>query len=514
MTSREEIFSDVPRASALQPTRPRPLRNWIARYALAVISVAAAIAITISLLDSIFIRNQFALFYAAVMITAFYGGLGPGLVATALSVYALDEFFMPSFMSWDLDADDIVQIALFALVAVLISYLNTTNRRAMAEMQKAKEDAESANRSKDQFLAVLSHELRTPLTPVLAASSMLETNNSLDPDLLDTLRLIHRNVALEARLIDDLLDLTRISKGKLELHFQLADTHELLDLALESCRGEISNKQLQVETSFDATRHHVRADPVRLQQVFWNLINNAAKFTQRGGEIRIATSSDADGRLQVEIADTGIGIAPDILPRIFDAFEQGDASVTRQFGGLGLGLAITKTLVQAQGGTIAAHSEGVGRGAKFIIQMRTATRSSANLPTRPSAAEAHAGRLKILLVEDHADTAYIMTRLLKSFRHEVRTADSVQSALGAARDDHFDLIISDLGLPDGSGLELTRQIRALRSPPMRGIAISGFGMEEDIRRSHEAGFGAHLTKPVTTEQLQIALDNVVAASAS
>src|SRR5262245_58059181 len=248
-----------------------------------------------------------------------------------------------------------------------------------AELQKTNlelEDKARSNLAKDQFLAMLSHELRTPLTPVLASALALESESELPKDIRDSLQMIRRNVELEARLIDDLLDLTRIDRGKVQLNFEIADAHKLLQNALEICQPEIDRKHLRCSLNLAAQRVHMRADPARLQQIFWNLINNAVKFTPLNGQIAIATSNDSDGPLRVEITDTGMGIEPEALPKIFDAFEQGGRT---QLGGLGLGLAISKTLVEAHEGTITAQSAGRNKGSMFTLVFPTCEKVEAQI---------------------------------------------------------------------------------------------------------------------------------------
>ena len=376
---------------------------------------------------------------------------------------------------------------------------------AQLRLCDAKDEAVAANRAKDQFLAVLSHELRTPLTPVLTAVLDLESEPGLSPAVMSALGMVRRNVELEARLIDDLLDLTRISKGRLQLMLGTVDAHALLNSALEICEGDITAKRQSVELSMSAGRHHVGADSARLQQVLWNLIKNAVKFTAENGRIAISTRNDSEGRLQIRIADSGVGIDADALPRIFNAFEQGERSITRQFGGLGLGLAISRALAEAHGGEITAYSEGRGAGATFTLSLPTIDAIEAVSPTVPSRQpDIGISNLRILLVDDHDDTIRSMKKLLERIGHEVRTASSVAGALASADSAPFDLLISDIGLPDGSGMDLVRQLngRLRTGRPLKAIAISGFGMEEDMRRSREAGFADHLTKPVNFQQLE------------
>jgi CheY-like chemotaxis protein len=339
--------------------------------------------------------------------------------------------------------------------------------------------------------------------------------------------MIRRNVELEARLIDDLLDLTRIAKGKLELDLKAVDVHESVNNVLDMCREEVYSKGLHLRVTLGAKRHHARGDSARLQQVFWNLIKNAVKFTPEGGTIFVRTAdSPADpargngasngggaargDRVVVEVRDTGIGIEPQVLPRIFDAFEQGERSITRRFGGLGLGLAISKALIDMQGGRLVADSAGKGRGALFLVEL-VAAEPPARTGERPSAGNEPAtglAGLNILLVDDHEDTARAMGRLLKRLGYRITTAHTCTDAVAAFGRDTFDLVISDIGLPDGSGLELMRQLRQQKD--VCGIALSGFGMEEDVRKSKEAGFHEHLTKPINFQKLQQVIREVTA----
>src|SRR6185369_12030125 len=242
-----------------------------------------------------------------------------------------------------------------------------------AELQRTKELAESANRAKDHFLAVLSHELRTPLAPVLSTVQLLEHKEGLPEDVREALAMIRRNVELEARLIDDLLDLTGITRGKLDLAFETVDVHQALREVLEICDRDLQAKRIAVTTELHAHRICVRADPARLQQVLWNVVKNAVKFSPEEGRILLRTSDGPGGTVEIAVTDSGIGIDPDVLPRIFDAFEQGSRDVTRMFGGLGLGLAISKALVDLHGGSLRAKSDGRGLGATFSLSLAAET---------------------------------------------------------------------------------------------------------------------------------------------
>jgi len=383
-------------------------------------------------------------------------------------------------------------------------------RERTAELQAATAAAEAANRAKDHFLAVLSHELRTPLTPVLAAVGHLERSGQVAPEGGDDLAVIRRNVELEARLIDDLLDLTRIDRGRLELRQEVVDLRQTVRDALSVCQAECDAKGLEVAVAMRAAKHEVWADPSRLQQVFWNLISNAAKFTPAGGRVAISSSDAGDGRVLVRVDDSGSGIEASALGRIFNAFEQGEQSLRRRHGGLGLGLTVAKAVVELHGGTITAASAGPGRGATFAVELPTladpARGRRVAAPDAPADRAEPARRRRILLVEDHADTARMLSRLLRSAGHEVRHAGTVSAALAAAKQGGLDLLISDIGLPDGTGIDLLKQLPAeLRS---RAIAVSGFGTAEDIAQSRDAGFATHLTKPLSIDALLSTIDRV------
>lgn len=372
----------------------------------------------------------------------------------------------------------------------------------LASERAARAEAERASKMKDEFLATLSHELRTPLTPVLALATLLEKSPELPASIRGDIEVIRRNVEMEARLIDDLLDLTAISRGKVRLHFEALDAHAALRRAMEVCQKQIEDKGLDVSLSLKAEDRIVWADPGRLQQVFLNLISNAAKFT-REGSIALRTRNQASengSRLIVEVADTGVGIEPSLLPKLFNAFEQGNVGTTRQFGGLGLGLAISKALVNLHNGRIKAESEGKDRGATLVVDLPTAHAPALEAKTPPGSMPAgRTKRLRILLVEDHLDTLAVLAKLLRGFGHTITTASSVRAATDLSDNEPFDLLISDIGLPDGSGLDIMRHVSARHK--LKGIALSGFGMDEDLRRSREAGFAEHLTKPVNFQKL-------------
>lgn len=389
----------------------------------------------------------------------------------------------------------------------------------LRDITDAKHDAErllaaqraavASSRAKDHFLAILSHELRTPLTPVLATVSLLQRNSSLDTETQEHLEVIRRNAEIEARLIDDLLDVTRITQGKVQLDKRPVALGDILARAVEVCQPDITLRRLDFSIEATETPFIIAADTTRLQQVFWNLLRNAVKFTPVEGQVAIR-SRRRNGFVVVDVLDSGAGIRPEVLPRLFKIFEQGGVETTRQFGGMGLGLVISKGIVDMHGGTIEAHSAGPGRGSTFTVTLPLLS------PTDPASAVRPPVRttltaprpLHILLVEDHGDTARVMQRLLSDDGHTVKTVGDMASALPLATTCAFDLLLSDVGLPDGSGLELMQAIRA-KGLTLPGIALSGFGHEHDVERSLHAGFAAHLTKPVDLRRLSEAMCKAV-----
>jgi two-component system, chemotaxis family, CheB/CheR fusion protein len=380
-------------------------------------------------------------------------------------------------------------------------------RASTVALEAAKKVAEEANSAKDHFLATLSHELRTPLTPALAAAQILERREDLPADIRPAIEMIRRSIELEALLVDDLLDLTKIARGKVELRRESVDLHVIVQSVADICRSEILAKRQALAVELQAAVHHAEADAARMQQVLWNLIKNAVKFTPEGGTVTVRSENPARGRIRVSVADTGAGIRPDMLTRIFEPFEQGEVAPLRH-GGLGLGLSISKALVELHGGTIRAQSAGEGRGAVFMVELAVFVEKRFAPAARVSG-DAAAPRwkpLSILVVEDHADTANALAQLLDSEGHAVATAGSVADALGLFRDRPFDLLITDLGLPDGSGHDLLGELRKIR--PTRGIVLSGYGMDADITRSTAEGFDEHLIKPVNIRKLMTAIARI------
>ena len=431
-------------------------------------------------------------------------------VLSAIAIWGTLRGFGPFVMATENQSLLIAQTftAVLVITALALAAGMAEGRRAEAAIEQQKAVVEAANRTKDNFLAMLSHELRTPLTPVIAALDVLESVPSQSEDSKASLAMIRRNVELESQLIDDLLDLTRIAKDKLQLKFDQIDAHQAISNVAEICRMEANARRLRVYLNLRAGAHHVTADVTKFQQIIWNLLKNAIKFTNENGEITISSSNPSPQVLTIIVGDTGIGIEPEILERIFDPFEQGDRSFQRRFGGLGLGLAISKSLAQAHGGTLAVASEGRDRGSTFVLTMNTVAPPQER-PTEPEMVPIEARALRILLVDDHQDTCAALEKLLVRRGHLVAATHNVRSAMEAAVRNRFDLLISDIALPDGSGMELMMQLHAISRIP--GIAISGFGNNGDIEKSLRAGFSEHLIKPVKLEKLEAAMGRAIGA---
>jgi PAS domain S-box-containing protein len=383
----------------------------------------------------------------------------------------------------------------------------TAAQQAATALRQAKEEAERANRAKDRFLAMLSHELRTPLTPIATAARLLERSADVPAAHRGLLPMIQRNVALEARLIDDLLDLTSIAAGKIRLRRAPVNLHELLHAVVEMLAERIQEQQLKIEFDLAAGQAMVEGDEARLQQVLWNIVRNAVKFSPPGGRVRLASENDG-GEVLLHCADEGIGIEPQALPRIFTAFEQAEPEVSQRYGGLGLGLAIARGLVVEHGGRLDVRSEGRHRGATFTLRLPAlADAGPVPSPTgsAPSEDSPSGQRSRLLLVEDNVDAAEALQLWLEDLGYHVTHATTRAAALDIAREARFDAVVTDLGLPDGTGLDLGRELGD-RCPV---IALSGYGTAQDVRHSSEAGFAGHLVKPVDPQAVHLLVQRLL-----
>ena len=370
------------------------------------------------------------------------------------------------------------------------------------ELRIAKDTAVRANTAKDEFLATLSHELRTPLTPVLSLVSSSMSEPGISPEIRETFLVIQRNIEIEARFIDDLLDLTQISTGRLALERRPVDLHGCIRHAVEICREGFEDRRITVSLDLQATNPTVMGDSARLHQVLWILLKNAVKFTPPNGHVEVASVDDSGG-LAVEVRDSGVGIDPERILTIFSPLSGRSGLVSGT--GPGLGLAIAKAIIEAHEGIIRAQSNGRNSGAsfRFKLPMTKETGMTEDTPMNQEVSN-YRGRT-VLVVEDHEDTRRVLSRALRRRGFGVTVAEGVESACEQYENVRPDLVICDLGLPDGTGWDALRRLKEFG--PVKAIAMSGFGMEDDIQKSREAGFAAHLTKPVNFPHLE----NVLAA---
>jgi signal transduction histidine kinase/ActR/RegA family two-component response regulator len=389
-------------------------------------------------------------------------------------------------------------------------------REAEQTERAARTEAERAGRIKDEFLATLSHELRTPLHAILGWSQILRKSSDVNPKVAEGLSVIERNARSQAQIISDLLDMSSIISGKVRLDVQAADLATIVEAAINTVRPAADAKEIRLQVILDPLARPVRGDPNRLQQIFWNLLTNAVKFTPKGGRVSVSLER-VNSHLELNVADNGEGIEPEFLPHVFDRFRQADSSMERRHGGLGLGLSIVKQLVELHGGTILARSAGRGKGSTFSISLplmaslddfRGVTAShhpaeSAFEGTVPEPPRASLQGLKVLVVDDEADARALIRRLLEEREACVVTAASAEEALALLSSEHPDLLISDVGMPVKDGYHLIRCVRALRDDRAAtpAIALTAYARVEDRMKAIEAGYQMHLAKPVEPAEL-------------
>jgi signal transduction histidine kinase/CheY-like chemotaxis protein len=384
--------------------------------------------------------------------------------------------------------------------------------------RQARAVAEHAGRMKDEFLATLSHELRTPLNAMLGWSQLLRSMSGLPGDVEEGLTIIERNARAQTQIIEDLLDMSRIISGKVRLDIQPADLSAIVIAAMETVRPMAQAKGVRLKLDVDSAPPPVQGDPGRLQQVYWNLLTNAVKFTPRDGQVTV-TMRSSDGQVQVSITDTGEGIDPEFLPHVFDRFRQADASTTRKHGGLGLGLSIVKQLVELHGGTVAATSAGSGTGSTFRVNLPVTASNSEPPPAQPNGAavirkmpgvvanslnKVDLRGVKVLIVDDEDDARSLLKRLLQERGADVVIAASVVEAADLFPVHRPDVILTDIGMPREDGYSLIRRVRAL-TPEAGGrtpaIALTAYARAEDRIRAINAGFQLHMAKPVEPVEL-------------
>jgi PAS domain S-box-containing protein len=373
--------------------------------------------------------------------------------------------------------------------------------RDITDRKRAETDLAEANRRKDDFLAMLAHELRNPLAPVLNGLQILRMEQTVSPNGQQAIDMIDRQAKHLTRLVDDLLDISRITTGKISLRKERVELHPVVTHAVETVRPLTDSRKHQLSVSLPSEAVWLEADPARLTQVLANLLNNAAKYTEPGGHVQLSAERQGS-EVIVRVRDTGIGILPEMLPRIFESFVQADRSIDRAQGGLGIGLTLAKSLVEMHGGKIEARSPGVGKGSEFVVRLPVVAEVK---PLEPGAVEkrqaVEVSPLRLLVVDDNPDTVQSLAMLMRMYGHDVMTADSGPAALQAAQGSERDVIMLDIGLPSIDGYEVARRIRAQNVKSVL-IAMTGYGQPEDRQKSKEAGFDYHLTKPVDPARLQ------------
>ena len=393
-------------------------------------------------------------------------------------------------------------------------------RSGLLEAERAaRSDAERVSTIKDEFLATLSHELRTPLNAILGWSQLLGSDKLSDDDFQQGTEAIERNARLQTQLIDDLLDMSRIVSGKIRLDVQRVDVVSIVEAAVDSVRPSANAKHIRVRKVIDPHVGQVSGDPTRLQQVLWNLLTNAIKFTPKDGKVDVLLER-VNSHLEITVHDSGIGIKPELLPAVFERFRQGDSSTTRSHGGLGLGLSIVKTIVELHGGSVHAKSAGQGQGASFIVRLPLVAVQSDHSRQHPTTAKPlafdcekiHLKGVKVLVVDDESDARELVKRVLQECHAEITTASSASDALDLLSEVRPDVIVSDIGMPERDGYEFIRDVRKLsaeKGGTTPAVALTAFARSEDRTRALMAGYQVHLAKPIEPQELLVTVHSVI-----
>jgi signal transduction histidine kinase/ActR/RegA family two-component response regulator len=505
-------------AAPLSEHVPKPhaasifLESSVGRYVVAASATGAAFAIRLAAEPLIGSASPFLFFTPAVMVAAWFGGVGPAILATAASAACGDYFFLRTFSETSLQQGD--RVAMFALVSGLIITLTTvvkTNRRRLNDVlwreQKARAQAEAANQAKDDFLSMVSHELQTPVSVIVGWASAIRKRQLRGEALAVALNAIERNAHVQSRLVQDILDRARIVNGHLRMEPQIVSVSEIVRAAVEEMRPVFDHRHIQLTTAIEDTPFRMSADPVRLQQVFTNLLSNAAKFTQPGGHVRVEASSTASTST-VTIKDDGVGISEAFLPHVFEGFQRDpDASMVSAFG-MGLGLSISRHFVERHNGMIWATSDGAGTGATFTVVLPQQIQRAAVEDRRPQEAGVGALRaLSVLLVEDDDDARLLLTETLEYYGAHVLPAASAAEAKQMLEQQHADVLLSDLRMPEEDGFALIHELRSRSDPACADIpaAITASRLTEDRQHAIAAGYQLQLQKPVDPDELVSAI---------
>ena len=401
------------------------------------------------------------------------------------------------------------------LVRIWGTQLDITERKRLEdELRRRADDLAGADRRKDQFLAMLAHELRNPLAPIRNAVELMRQVETIDPAFQPSREMVERQVKHLARLVDDLLDVSRITQGSIRLRKEAVDLGSVVERAVEATRPLIDSRTHELKVQLPTDPIHLEADPARLEQILANLLNNAAKYTMPGGQIRVTAALEG-AEAVVRVRDNGIGVPPDVLDRVFEPFVQSEGSLARSEGGLGIGLTLVRSLVEMHGGSVEATSPGLGQGSEFVVRLpaNVPAEKAASMPV-PDVPFPSRG-LRVLVVEDNVDAAESLSALLRLWGHEVRMVHDGLAAIDAAREQHPEVVLLDIGLPGLDGYQVAKRLREEAS--MDGallVAMTGYGQPEDRRRSREAGIHHHFVKPVEPFVLRTLLSNLGAPVAS
>jgi signal transduction histidine kinase/CheY-like chemotaxis protein len=490
------------------------------RYFVAIASTALVFTARLLLKSALGDVAPLVMFTLSVMVAAWYGGLGPGLTATALGAIIGDYFFIEPLYSFrPKNRAELIEVFLFLGIGVSISILSQARLSLLAKRQRlldsaqnARRTAEDANRLKDEFLSNVSHELRTPLTAINGWALMLRAGRLNSAQSQRALETIVRSARSQTQLIDDLLDVSRIIAGKMRLNVAPLMLGAVIHAAIETARPAAEAKDIRLSALIDPAAEAVSGDSERLQQVVWNLLSNAVKFAPVGGRVEVKLER-ADSRVEIVVADNGPGISPEFLPYVFERFRQEDSGTGRQQGGLGLGLAIVRQIVELHGGTVRVASEGLGKGATFTVALPIpAVRAVSPGEFRDKAAGPRpepeypptlAG-VRALFVDDDADARELITAMLTQGGVEVRTADSATKALAACDEWRPDILISDIGMPGEDGYMMMEKLRERefeRGGHIPAIALTAYGRREDRGRALSVGYDSHVPKPVEPAEL-------------
>ncbi|HYU97638.1 MAG TPA: ATP-binding protein [Pyrinomonadaceae bacterium] len=513
---------------------PREIRSVPLRYGLALASFALILGASF-LIESIspFRIDLTSLIIIAMIGSSWFLGFGPGMVLAVILELTLDYFTPPQF-AFKSAIIIFNRMVLFTSVVWFASWRRSAEKKLRAQRellqatleseQRARRQAEAADRLKDEFLATVSHELRTPLSAILGWAAMLNMDELDEKTTRVALSTIERNAKAQAEIISDILDVSSIMTGKLRIDARAVELAAIVRAAVDTLQLAARAKGLSLSVSLDGDACLVVGDPDRLQQIVWNLVSNAIKFTPNGGSAQVRLER-VNSNLELTVSDNGIGISSEFLPYVFERFRQADSSSTRAHGGLGLGLAIVRNLVELHGGTVSAESKGTGHGAKFIVQLPIATAPQIEqseiklkaiervdlLETDGDGERPDLAGLRVLLVDDEPDTLEILRRILSQFGANVRGAGSTTEAMNVFLEWKPDVLVSDLGMPEEDGYALIQRVRALRLDQgcdIPAAALTAHVREEDRVLALAAGYQIHIKKPVDPAKLALAVANL------